>query len=51
MTTAPLVATLLAGLLMLAAGLAKKRLAWRSPDACPRCGRTRETCSCRNRTP
>lgn len=42
-------ATLGVGGLMLIAGLAKKRLAWREPGTCRGCGRTLETCSCPQR--
>jgi len=35
--------------LMLKAGLAKKRLAWREPGTCRRCGRPLVSCSCPQR--
>jgi hypothetical protein len=38
--------TLAAGALMLYAGLGKKRLVWRPPGTCRRCGRRLESCSC-----
>jgi hypothetical protein len=38
------------GWLMLLAGMGKKRLAWREPGTCRRCGRSVDTCSCRDRT-
>jgi hypothetical protein len=37
------------GWLMVLAGLGKKRLAWREPGLCRRCGRPLETCSCPQR--
>lgn len=43
------VSTLGVGWLMLVAGLAKKRLAWREPGTCRRCRRPLETCSCPQR--
>jgi hypothetical protein len=41
-----MIATLGVGWLMLMAGLGKKRLAWREPGHCRRCGRPLESCSC-----
>jgi hypothetical protein len=38
--------TLAIGWLMLYAGMGKKRLAWRQPGTCRRCGRLLESCSC-----
>jgi len=40
------ISTLGAGWLMVLAGLGKKRLAWREPGHCRRCGRPLESCSC-----
>jgi hypothetical protein len=34
------------GWLMMVAGFAKHRLAWREPGTCRRCGRQLESCSC-----
>jgi hypothetical protein len=42
-----LLATLGAAWLMMVAGMAKKRVAWRDPGTCRRCGRPHENCSCR----
>ncbi|HUK97139.1 MAG TPA: hypothetical protein VLV46_05740 [Gaiellaceae bacterium] len=40
------VAALVAGLLMVVTGAARKRLLWRSAE-CPTCHRPRRSCSCR----